>query len=88
MFQVWTASHVREAQKECRVCMTNNEGIQPGLDILSPRDAGVESRDRSFWPEGEAMFPSADHLEYCNEDGFVKREFNSKGFFPPPKMNI
>lgn len=67
--------------------MTSNEGIRPDLDILSPRTAEVESRDRSLCPEGEAMFPSADHLEYCNQSGLVKGEFNSKGL-PPHQMNI
>lgn len=38
------------------------------------------SRDQSLWPEGEAMFPSADHLEDCNQNGF-----NQKVYFLPPQ---
>lgn len=48
-----------------------------------PQSCRRESRDLSLWPEGEVMFPPADHLEYCNQNGFVKGDFNSKVFFFP-----
>lgn len=42
-----------------------NKGIQLDLElILVPRAA-----ERSLWPGGEATFPSADPLEYCNQTG-------------------
>lgn len=89
-FLVWTTSqkHVREAQKECQDCMTNIEGIQPDSDILFPRAAGSESRDR---PEGLTVKPCFHLLiisSIATRMGLLKENLIQKVICQPPEMNI